>query len=69
MSFGVNKAYPTKIETELEIAGTKYKLNQGSLRNTTANFDVNMDAFMAYIRDLPIVQSEIKLYNCISQDD
>ena len=68
VNFGVNATSPTKIEKELEIAGTKYNLNKAKLNKKTDNFVANMKAFKDHIRGYPVVQSELKLYDCVSRD-
>jgi hypothetical protein len=68
VDFGVNATSPTKIEKELELAGTKYNLNNAKLKKTDNIFVANMNAFKNHIRGHPVVQSELKLYDCVSRD-
>ena len=52
------------IEKELAEVGVSHKENADNEVKST-NFKTNMKSFQAYIRDLPVVQSELKLYECL----
>lgn len=54
----------TVIEQELAEVGVSNKLNAGKEVKST-NFTDNIKKFQAYIRDLPVVRSELKLYQCL----